>query len=426
MNLDVRFDTDTGLLNVGDQEVPFDVNLASGSVSFRVAGREVTLRPLTWAEKMTLARFAHLREAFVDRQLLKAALVTDPWPDADASRGDVLVALARWVNEPGGAGRPPLLDVETLSLAMQEVGRSLGVGPAELESRPANEIESLWAAILGGLAPEPFPSGGGWEQGDVHRILVVPEWADAPVPVEPAAAAPIAESTDASPSSDAVRASAPASAAEPEGGDGSRSAGHPPTGPEFSDQVTGVPRRFQGPAVASFRVPGPPEARRERGSVPSDVRPWLAPQPGSHGARASSPLGPGDPRLPATTWGGGDASTAFLPVGTGSGLTVSPKDAAPDREVFAGVWDRPGRVGPAVLPSPGSQPSAAAAGVPPESLLDTPAAQISAMPGLPAAGIPPGTDRAHVLDPDEREGLFEELADRLERAARQLGIGPDG
>lgn len=432
VSLAARFDPETGLLRVGDVEVPFDVNLAPGSVAVRVGGREVSLRPLTWQEKVTLARFAHLGRDFVDRTLLRTAAGEAALDPQDGDR-EVLVALARWVNEREGLESLEPLDVGVLSLVTREVCRSLGVRPAELEAMTATEVEALWTSIRE-AGSEPVPPSGGWEQGDVRRILIVPYQGKAIGPVgratgatEEARMESAAHSMPVPPPGPATTRVANPDAAEP----GQRPpAASDPLGPVNAVEPgrrPGATRRFGGPAVTSFRIPEPDAAgRQRRPGAPEPTRLAAPSRTGDGGDRAQAEVVPARPVQRAEAVGGDQVAARHG--------AVEPAREALAREALAGetfvvLGVEAHRRSPAAHRSMSGLDrrspvfEASAFGHPSMPRPDATVAPDRAALVPPPAEALRRAERGALVDAEEREALFEELADRLESAAARLGIG---
>ncbi len=172
-------DPAAGVVRAGEGAWPFELDPASGAAEVQLAGRSWRLRPLSWQEKRTLARFAAAGEPLLERMLLQACLAEGRGAEVPAADRAALLALGRWLNEPA----EPLLPLESRLLTQVgiEVARQLGCSPREIESWPAHEVETTWQVVRRGQAdpaelaakteraPAPDPDEG------LTRIWIVPD-----------------------------------------------------------------------------------------------------------------------------------------------------------------------------------------------------------------------------------------------------------
>jgi hypothetical protein len=463
-----RVDPAAGLVSLGDQSWPFDLDLESGTATVELGGTRLRLRPLRWREKVTLARFAHLGEEFLERQLVRACLVggaaPEPGPAAEAA-----AALARWVNDPGGAEATLPLRTDVLSEVTLDVCRALGVRPADLDARTAAEVEELWRVATSPAAVPRSSPGMPPLDEQFNRIVIIPDTPEATTdqPVAPPAPAPPRGAEEASgpapratihrdPVADQLQATGhgPATPQGPAGGEPAASRRRPAimTG---SGAGGGTEARHDRPAVGRFQVladPGP----RELPLLATSAAEPVALRPGREGAEpAAGPTvaaGPStadgrpEPAGPSTSAAGGAAGTpvgaarpveAVAPGGEASprrlrtvreGLVVVEGAAAPTTRPTSwgepAAWLAPGRE-PALarVPVPGVPVPGVQGGWPGQ----TAAPPLPAVAGQAAAGeAVVGEAEGRRLSERERTELFDELCERLERAAVEMGVDLEG
>jgi hypothetical protein len=159
-------------VSVGAQTWKFALDAGRGTVFVELEGSRYTLRAQSWRQKRMLARFAHLDDRFLEEQLLRSSLSAGESPPEDGPGRDALLALARWINAPGG--RPGLpLDQQLLARVWLHVSRVIQSAPQAFDTLDAADVEMLWRAARAD-APETEES-----EGAGNRILVVPD-ANAP------------------------------------------------------------------------------------------------------------------------------------------------------------------------------------------------------------------------------------------------------
>jgi hypothetical protein len=155
-------------VSVGAQTWKFALDAGRGTVFVELEGSRYTLRAQSWQQKRMLARFAHLDDRFLEEQLLRSSLSAGESPPEDGPGRDALLALARWINAPGG--RPGLpLDQQLLARVWLHVSRAIQSAPQAFDTLDAADVEMLWRAARAD-APETEES-----EGAGNRILVVPD-----------------------------------------------------------------------------------------------------------------------------------------------------------------------------------------------------------------------------------------------------------
>jgi hypothetical protein len=143
--VNARVNEQAGTVEVGDESYPFEIDCRLGTVAIDLAGVRFTLRPLSWREKRTLARYAHLGESFLRDQHIQLTVSREARLPNDERQRDALSALARWVNRTGE--RPGLpLDAQLLATVTLQVSRALQAAPASFDGLDASEVELLWRA----------------------------------------------------------------------------------------------------------------------------------------------------------------------------------------------------------------------------------------------------------------------------------------
>jgi len=132
------------------------------------------VRPLTWREKLRLARFAHLGEPFVEARFMEASVVGPKSLAATETTHAVLLALAMWINLPSEQ-RPGLpLDQHRLATVTVELCRSLGTGPLAIGDLTAGEVEMLWKSLQQGPGGEALDKNTSEQTYDT-KIMIVPD-----------------------------------------------------------------------------------------------------------------------------------------------------------------------------------------------------------------------------------------------------------
>jgi len=94
-----RVDQDACVVDVDGQRWPFEIELATGEAHLHLDTGSATVQPLTWREKITLARYATADGELLDQALLRHRLGAPPVPDRfPEPQRRALIELARWVN----------------------------------------------------------------------------------------------------------------------------------------------------------------------------------------------------------------------------------------------------------------------------------------------------------------------------------------
>lgn len=178
----------SGIVRVADLSWPFDLDLHAGAASMVIQNQQFAVRPLLWREKVALARFAHLGLAFVHRQFLRLSLAGAA-PPADEPGLAALGALALWVNAPDESQPGLPLDPVLLGAVALNICRAARLRPADLDERAAAEVELLWQAVARSDPTLAANRPADDDAGQV-RILVLPD-----PPMEPTDAAHSAQMT---------------------------------------------------------------------------------------------------------------------------------------------------------------------------------------------------------------------------------------
>jgi len=180
-----QVDPVAGLVRVGDRCWPLELDLRTGSAAIEIDGQRVHVRPLAWQEKVRLARYRHLGAEFLEHQTVRLCLVTmtdltGGRPAVEPAAGDLagqaVAAVVRWVNEPDPAAPTVPLDTAALAQVSAAVCRVMGIRPADLADCAAAEVEELYRAVTGMaeppvLAAKPVPP----VDDGVSRIVIVPD-----------------------------------------------------------------------------------------------------------------------------------------------------------------------------------------------------------------------------------------------------------
>ncbi|WP_261565093.1 hypothetical protein [Frankia gtarii] len=288
---EVLVDAGAPRVRAGGQSWPFTVDLRTGRVTIRIEDVTHTLVPLTWREKLTLARYATRAPELVDAALVTHTLGADPAATISPAAAPALRVLARWIN---GVDAAAGLDGSALARIALAACQRTGLTLADLDDRDAGEVELLArpaptdgaepggtgarerAEASGGAAPAPGrpapPHAGAMPEPEVDdgvtRILIVPD------PVRPAGPTTPGQSGVAGPADGRE----PFTAADPPAG--TDPAGTDPAG------TAGSGRRG--------RVRPTPHAA----TTPTPTVPGPGPGPGP-GAGPGPAAAPGGPRLPA-------------------------------------------------------------------------------------------------------------------------------
>jgi hypothetical protein len=135
------------VVQFGESSWPFQVNLHDGSASIAIDGSQYTVRPLTWREKLRLARFARQDETFIQARFLETCMDGPETYTASGPAQAVLLALAMWINLPAQHHAGLALDQNQLATVTADLCRSLGVGPMAIAELQATEVEVLWQSL---------------------------------------------------------------------------------------------------------------------------------------------------------------------------------------------------------------------------------------------------------------------------------------
>jgi hypothetical protein len=377
------------------QPLAIELDCRDGSMSIDVDGRRLVARPLVWREKTNLARFAHLGEAFVSRQLVRLALGAQADEVVGEQARAALAAIARWLYAPEGAASALPLEQQFLANATLTVCQALRLGPADLDARPASEVEALWRiAAENQSAPrspsadragaEPLAHVEAQQEDGMTRIEIVPDPGAAVVPTDADSAWVVEHETSGS------REVVPGERVWP--------VGEPFVGAPASHD--GIDRASEDAGEASPRGMSP------RGGAQPAVAPSVARDP-------EMPLAP-------------EAEMAVAPEADVAVWPGAQKPIAPDAENIAPVT----RAAIALASHP-TEPHTPAHRrgrsevrfrvLDVDTLFGTPASARD----TPAAITAPGSielEASPVPLSADADDLFDDLCERLERASAELGI----
>jgi hypothetical protein len=163
------------VVRVGTTQWPFVFDGRENIVSVTMSGGSFRLRPLLWREKQTLARFAHLGAAFLQRHYLRLCLIEPLSLPAESDEHAALWALAQWINTPAHAKAMLPLNAALLASVTFDLCRAMQRAPGDFDLCAAHEVELLWNAAR---TTQPTQSGqqtATEEDDGVTRIVVVPE-----------------------------------------------------------------------------------------------------------------------------------------------------------------------------------------------------------------------------------------------------------
>jgi hypothetical protein len=408
---DAVVEAEAGLVRLGEQTWPFSLDLRDGTAAISLPGGAVSVRPLTWAERVRLARFARRRDV-AEEQFLRLSSPSGLDAATDQERSAV-AALAGWLNAPAegaSAARLPL-EPSLLAVVTLEVCRAMGLAPADLDARESAEVEELWhaAGIADALMSSPASAVPAPEPAST-RILVVPD------PAEPE---PEPKSTEPE-----TQAEAPSRAVTDRGvPEQTNEAGvGPPEGRFRHRDDDGVASESRRSAADSVEAPESPlfdpfrhaeaaersEPRRPGGAPAarvhrSPVREAATGELGLHGSLAGADSSPASP-VPR------GRPRPYRPAATPHRSATPHQDVvAPSSHTLASA-SNVGRQ--ATRPAAAPSESMRSDWIPSESGSRVDEPELPPPPELVATPIA-------VQDP---EALLEGLAERLERAAAELGI----
>lgn len=151
----VKVDGDSGALTVGPEDWPVEPDGLSGSVVVRCAAVSYRVRPLRWSEKLVLARLATLGPAVRRRALLQACVTSESKePPKIPQLIEALVAVAEWVNATPDGANPVADHPAALAAVALDVMRATGMSAADLAVMDAVQVEMLWQASGGDVRVE--------------------------------------------------------------------------------------------------------------------------------------------------------------------------------------------------------------------------------------------------------------------------------
>jgi hypothetical protein len=447
--------------------VPFDVDLSTGSAALTTPVGRVLVRSMTWREKRTVARFRRLGGLWVDRTIADACASPR---NTDGPSDGLLAGLARWLEN--GSDELDDLDADRLAAVTVALCRAIALAPNELDALPAGEVEDLWRAVHAGSSDAPItadtnpsmtfkraraalPRNDDAWAAQATRIVVVDDPVRAAMLARPADAeigdAEIgdAEIGDAEMGDAEIGAgrSSPAIAGAANDGSHATSAldkrdDAPTPGAAVDPEARATPRSATAAVprrVARWPAPSPASRTIAPIRVTSDPAVLGAPMPGAPVWRTRSrsadpmprPAVPDrapeeDPALPAESPARASGSPAPLPE---QPVALMEWDAGHASVRSAGelVRTSPGRVGRAVPRHPARRAPMPMAGTwsiaTPVRAAPRPVALDELRAPMPLIAPDDAADEQRTLGHDERIQLLQHLADELERAAEDLGIG---
>jgi hypothetical protein len=275
-----QVDAVRGEVAAGGRRWRFELDCRHGTVAVDFGDARVRLHPHSWKEKRILARFAHLGEAFLKDQFVRLCLDEAATPPAEGPEREALLALALWLNAPGGEPALPL-DQRVLAAVTVQVCHAIQSPPAALDGLDAADVELLWRAARGETAR---PAA---DQPEGTRIVIVPD--------RPAATPQESAAVELAPSPAPPAPAVPAAAAEPPRLPAAAPASAASHGGE--DEPTSAPPDAASPRGGRFRVSfEAPRRPATRVAAPAPV----APTNGRHGASPTLPSSPVE--SPAHPW----------------------------------------------------------------------------------------------------------------------------
>ena len=161
---------------------PFVLDARQGAASIDFAESRFTLRSQSWQDKRKLARFAHLGERYLEEYFLRSCVVDGGPLPSDGPEREALLALARWLNAPGGKDGLPL-NQQLLAGVTLQVCRAIQTIPQTFDALDAVDVELLWQAAR----MEPPPRAAEEQpSGAANRIVIVPDAEPSAIPNESA------------------------------------------------------------------------------------------------------------------------------------------------------------------------------------------------------------------------------------------------
>lgn len=395
--MDSRVDAAAGTVVVEGERFPFELDACTGAAIIALGNGRWTVRPLLWREKRVLSSFAHLGLPFLKKQLM--AVAVEGALSGDQAHDAALCALAVWVNAPGAGDQALPLDPVELASATLDVCRTLELAPAALDDRPAMEVEMLARAIRerelsDWKAPSDetrSPSPG------VTRIDVVPD------PVSSDSAEEVTEERPARRDETVIEDRAMARAAE-----------DAPAGESTPNERETPPFERPKRAVPSARARGRfPTVRVFEPKPPPTQTP--APEPvverNRKEERVGSPPAARETRSAMSTLRPGPSGAAFRAEAARSATVTT---AAPRADRIANRIEAP-------APLPRSRFEARAATAAKRNL--SPSEFFVAEPSRPLRPVSPPSQPASPSR-EGMEAIVEELSERLEQAAFEMGVLP--
>lgn len=367
------------LIRRGEDVWPFRLDVREGCATIVLAGADFQVRPLSWQEKLRLATFAHIGEGFVQSSFLACCVTGGGRLTADDEQ--VLMALARWINQPDGddAGLP--FDGKGLCKVTRDVCRSMNVGPAAILGLPASMVESLWQSL------EPASSFDGRKQTPADaplqtKIVIIPDAAPTDTPPRTASATPASADPPAAPWHPAAPIEQDASAA-------------PDPGPPAAEPPAQADRSADAPTGLARATDDAPEISRPARSRDASVAP------------AAAPAGPGrrQPRFRVS-----------LPADAPNGRRT-PQRPRPDA---AHAAETPA-VAAAASGNSANPPAIVSGDEPPSRSATSPIARPGAVDLNPSTR-PQALLPAQFTDMAAVDLVLDELCRRLDEAAADLGI----
>jgi hypothetical protein len=217
MRVAAKVDATALVVRAGNSAWPFSIDRGGASVTINFDGVAYCVRPQSWREKVRLARFARLGEAFLQASFLECCVADGVPARVEPEHKEALLALVLWINLPDdeSAGLP--LDTDQLARVTIAVCRAMNVGPLAIAELSAPEVESLWRNLDREAGPDEINQRRIAEETFDTRIVVLPDAAaaeEAERAGAPAGAMSLPGVAESLPSSSAGPAEAPFQAAQ--------------------------------------------------------------------------------------------------------------------------------------------------------------------------------------------------------------------
>ena len=157
-------------VSVGDQTWRFALDVGRGTACVELDGRAIHVACQSWQQKRMLARFAHLGRCNFSKSsfCVRALSASEPPPETAGAR-EALIALARWINSPGGKSRASSRPAVARSRYVASVPRDSARRRRRSTTLDATDVEMLWQCRVRMDAPETE------EAGTQNRIVVIPD-----------------------------------------------------------------------------------------------------------------------------------------------------------------------------------------------------------------------------------------------------------